>query len=181
MMKNNPFIRILIFSLPVLILIGLAIPPTWTSLTGEEIRLKTEPIDPTDLFRGSYVTLYYEIEQVTPEQLSDSVVQEIKRKSEGDILPVFVQLEKGNDNIYSVKEVTTKKTASGVYLKGTLNIPYEITVTPPESFHIQYNLDNYYAPKKDAEEIEAVTSTKPALAVVKVKNGHAILTDIIIR
>ncbi|USK85560.1 GDYXXLXY domain-containing protein [Peribacillus asahii] len=179
-MKNNLFMRILVFSIPVLLLIGLAIPPTWTSLTGEEIRLKTEPIDPTDLFRGSYVTLYYEIEQVTSEQLSDSVVKEMERKSEGDILPVFVQLEKGSDDIYNVKKVTNKKPSSGVYLKGTLNIPYEIQVTPPESFHIQYNLDNYYAPKKDAEEIEAVTSTKPALAIVKVKNGRAILMDIIV-
>ncbi len=49
---NNPLFQpLIVFSIPVLILLVLAIPPVWTTMTGDVIKIKTAPVDPTDLFR----------------------------------------------------------------------------------------------------------------------------------
>ena len=180
MNKKQRFYQIIVFTIPILILIGLIIPPTMTSINGEEIRLKTKPVDPTDLFRGSYVALSYDIESVLPSQLSDSIREEIDNKSEGDFINVYVQLTKESDEIYTIKKVVIKKPYNGIYLKGKLQFPYEreLIDQSEEPYFIQYNLNNYYAPEKIAKKIEATTSVKPAIAIVKVKNGNAVLMDI---
>ncbi len=67
-MSNPSFRPLIVFSIPVLILLILAFPPVWTTMTGDVIKIKTAPVDPTDLFRGSYVALKYEIESVKPSQ-----------------------------------------------------------------------------------------------------------------
>jgi len=182
MKKNKRMQQIIIFAIPILILIGLALPPTMTSITGEEIRVKTKPVDPTDLFRGSYVALSYDIETVLPSQLSDSLKEEIKNRAEGDFISVYVQLTKGNDELYSINTVTKERPDSGIYLKGQLQAPYEWErIDQSEKFYwIQYDLNNYYAPGKVAKQIEKTTTVKPAIAIIKVKNGNAVLTDIII-
>jgi uncharacterized membrane-anchored protein len=178
--KNNKlFQQVIVFSIPILILIGLAIPPAWTTLTGEEIRIQTEPIDPTDLFRGSYVSLYYEIETVTLADMDSAVISEIKQKNSGDTLPVFVRLKQENNDIYTVEKVEKERPNEGIYLKGELEAPYEFEETKG-IFHIRYHLDNFYAEKEEAINLEKATTIGPAVAVVKVKNGDAILTDIII-
>lgn len=180
MTNKRRIYQIIVFIIPILILIGMAIPPTMTSMNGEEIRLQTKPVDPTDLFRGSYVTLAYDIETVLPSQLSDTVTKKMTNKVEGDFITVYVQLTKGNDGIHIIKNIVAKQPVSGIYLKGTLQVPYEWELIEPkeESYFIQYHLNNYYAPGKIAKKIETTTSTKPAIAIIKVKNGQAILTDI---
>ncbi|HIE31672.1 MAG TPA: hypothetical protein EYP67_04720 [Methanosarcinales archaeon] len=55
---------LLLISVPaVVILIFLCI-NLYTLHFGQEIVLKTDPIDPRDLFRGDYVTLSYEISRI---------------------------------------------------------------------------------------------------------------------
>lgn len=180
MNKKQRLYQIIVFTIPILILIGLVIPPTMTSINGEEIRLKTKPVDPTDLFRGSYVALSYDIETVLPSQLSDSIRKEINNKYEGDFVNVYVQLIKGSDKIYTIKKIVTKKPDNGIYLKGKLQVPYEgeLIDQSKKSYFIQYNLNNYYTPEKIAKKIEATTTVKPAIAIVKVKNGNAVLMDV---
>src|SRR3954452_7436370 len=125
-MKNHTRLQqIIVFAIPILILIGLVIPPTLTSINGEEIRLQTKPVDPTDLFRGSYVALSYDIETALPSQLADSLKADIKNKAEGEYISVYVLLAKGNNGIYTLKKVTQKRPDSGIYLKGNLEIPYQ--------------------------------------------------------
>ena len=61
-MKQKQFLLLMTYSLIVISLIFL---PKYTTLNqGKEIVLKTEPIDPRDVFRGDYVILNYEISSV---------------------------------------------------------------------------------------------------------------------
>ncbi|MBK5482204.1 GDYXXLXY domain-containing protein [Peribacillus sp. TH16] len=178
-MKNNLFFRpLIVFSIPILILLVLAIPPVWTTMTGEEIKIKTAPVDPTDLFRGSYVALNYEIETVKPSQLDDSVISEFKTRNMGDYKKVYVRLKQSSDGLYKVDLVTKEKPSKGVYLKGELEIPYDLKRAT--TVQIRYGLDNYYASEEKAKEMETDALAKPSVAIVKVRNGNVVLTDIII-
>ncbi|MFY0779417.1 GDYXXLXY domain-containing protein [Peribacillus simplex] len=176
---NNPSFRpLFIFSIPVLILLVLAIPPVWTTMTGDVIKIKTAPVDPTDLFRGSYVALKYEIESVKPSQVDDSIKTEFNTRNMGDYKKVYVRLKQNSDGLYDVDYVTKEKPTKGVYLKGELEIPYELQ--NPETLQIRYGLDNYFASEEKAKEMEKDALANPSVAVVKVRNGNVVLTDIII-
>ena len=59
MNKKNLFVIIAIFWL--VIIGGFVAYKEFTLKTGDEILLKTLPVDPRDLFRGDYVILRYEI------------------------------------------------------------------------------------------------------------------------
>ncbi|MGE6379240.1 GDYXXLXY domain-containing protein [Peribacillus muralis] len=172
---SRPFI---VFSIPVLILLILAFPPFLTTMTGEEIKIKTAPVDPTDLFRGSYVALSYEIEAVQPSQLADSIKSEFKTRNMGDYKKVYVRLKQNGSGLYEVDSVTKKKPSKGMYLKGELQIPYELK--NPKSIQIRYGLDNYFTSEEKAKEMESKALTTPSMAVIKVRNGNVVLTDIII-
>ncbi|MFF2501225.1 GDYXXLXY domain-containing protein [Peribacillus sp. NPDC058075] len=176
---NNPLFRpLIVFSIPVLILLVLAIPPVWTTMTGDVIKIKTAPVDPTDLFRGSYVALKYEIESVKPSQIDDSIKTEFTTKNMGDFKKVYVRLKQNEDGLYIVDYVTKEKPGKGVYLKGELEIPYDLQ--NPETIQIRYGLDNYFASEEKAKEMEKEALANPSIAVVKVRNGNVVLTDIII-
>lgn len=178
-MNHNRIYRpLIVFAIPVLILVALVIPPFWTTMFGEEIEIKTAPIDPTDLFRGSYVALGYEIESVTLDQLDETVITEFKSKNTGDYKSVYVALKQDSDGQYTVDYVSKKKPDEDMYIKGKLQIPYDLESA--SSIHIKYGLDNYYAPSDKALELETSASIKTALAIVKVKNGNAVLKEIII-
>ena len=178
-MNRNKFLRpLIVFAIPVLILICLAVPPVWTTMFGEEIKIRTAPIDPTDLFRGSYVALGYEIESVTLDQLDETVKSDFHSKNVGDYKRVYVSLKQDSNGHYGVHHVSKEKPDEDMYLKGKLQIPYDLQRA--SSIHIKYGLDNYYAPKDKALELELSAATKTAMAVVKVKNGNAVLQEIIV-
>ncbi|PJN90915.1 GDYXXLXY domain-containing protein [Bacillus sp. mrc49] len=177
-MNNSAFQPFIVFSIPVLILLILAFPPFLTSMTGEEIKIKTAPVDPTDLFRGSYVALQYDIETVQPSQLADSIKSEFKARNMGDYKKVYVRLKQDGSGLYEVDSVTKKKPSKGMYLKGELQIPYELKKAT--SIQIKYGLDNYFASEEKAKQIESHALTSPSMAVIKVRNGNVVLTDIII-
>ncbi|MFD6207583.1 GDYXXLXY domain-containing protein [Peribacillus sp. NPDC060253] len=177
-MNKSSFRPHIVFTIPVLILLVLAIPPVWTTMTGDEIKIKTAPVDPTDLFRGSYVALNYEIESVKPSQLEDSIKSEFKTRNMGDYKKVYVRLKQNTDGLYAVDSVTKDKPSKGIYLKGELEIPYDLqNVT---TVHIRYGLDNYFASEEKAKEMETDALANPSVAVVKVRNGNVVLTDIVI-
>lgn len=43
------------------------LPPLWVSVTGEQVYLAIEPVDPLSLFRGNYVDLRYDIDVDIPD------------------------------------------------------------------------------------------------------------------
>lgn len=77
-----------------------------------------------------------------------------------------------------VDYVTKEKPTKGVYLKGELEIPYELQNAA--TIQIRYGLDNYFASEEKAKEMEKDALANPSVAVVKVRNGNVVLTDIII-
>ncbi|NOU96103.1 hypothetical protein GC093_23175 [Paenibacillus sp. LMG 31456] len=111
---------------------------------GEEIKLKTVPVDPRDLLYGDYVVLSYEISQLSPALWKGG--GELPKQGS----PVFVLLKPENglyvaSGIYSEKPTVE---AGQTILKG------RITSSWREGIHVEYGLEQYYVPEGTGKELE---------------------------
>jgi uncharacterized membrane-anchored protein len=179
-MNNRKKYLLLASLVPVLILIGMTVLPLFTLMNGKEIKLRTLPVDPADPFRGDYVSLRYEAEEI-PVQL---VEKEIRDRDEVYNLRVYVSLEE-KDGVYQPTRVSLKKPKTGVYLKGKLkyfSYPWD-EKNQKEDFtkkisYIEYSMDKFFVEDNTGLEWEKASAKGDILATVKVFNGYAYLTDI---
>ena len=98
---------------------------SWPLLTGATVILKTQPIDPFDVFRGQYMTINYEISRI-------DLPAETK---EDDV--VYVSLKEGEDKIWHADKVSLNKPDSGVFIKGTARQSWR-------GFAIEYGIEQYF-------------------------------------
>lgn len=188
--------RIIVFSIPILILIFMTIPLILTLTQGTEIILKTVPIDPTDLFRGDYISLNYEISEVEKKNLSKDLKENFTSEHDDySSIKIYTSLEKGDDGYFKVKSVSLKKPQNDIYLKGSLYRyrEYEEYIvnkdTPYEDYqekfkyvyHIDYNIDKYFVPESSGKDFEKASEKGGILAVVKIYKGHALLKEIVLK
>lgn len=152
----------------------MTVTPLYTLLYGKEIILQTIPVDPSDVFRGDYVTLRYEAEEVPRGMVEKDVITELE-KGRYDVT-VYVSLEKKN-GVHTPIKVAFQKPKAGIYLKGKLNY-----IGPNreqnEVAYIRYSLDKYFVEDNTGLEWEKASNQGEILAKVKVQNGYAYLVDI---
>ena len=163
---------------PIGILLGMTIIPIYTLVTGEEIILRTIPVDPTDLFRGDYVVLRYEAEEIQSSLVEKEVRTELDNGRYD--LEVYVSLEY-KDGTHAPTRVSLNKPLSGLYLKGELSYigpSWNGVVDGGEVAYISYSLDKYFVEDNTGIELEEASRNGNILAKVKVKRGYAVLTDL---
>ncbi|AZU60365.1 GDYXXLXY domain-containing protein [Neobacillus mesonae] len=177
-MFNRPKLLLLACAVPVLILLAMCYKPLLTLSSGQEITLQTKPVDPSDLFRGDYVILRYEAEEIPKELVDQDVIKQMDRGWNWGLeeLGVYVVLE-NKDGIDHPVKVTLQKPKNGVYLKGKLDY-IGTNGEGSEVAFIQYSLDKYYVEDNTGTKWEEASTKGQILAKAKVKNGYAILTDI---
>ena len=161
-------------AVPVLILVGMCFTPLYTLMTGEDIILETVPVDPTDLFRGDYVTLRYAAEEIPKSLVDEEVFNEYQ--SDFRAMEVYVVLEK-RDGVHSPAKVTLEEPEKGLFLKGELQY-IDKTMDGVEVAFIEYSLDRYYVEDNSGTEWEEASAEGEVLVKAKLKNGYAVLTDI---
>lgn len=117
--------------------------PLWT---GEEIRLKTIPVDPRSLFRGNYARLEYEISQIPADQFP----QDTKLR-QGEV--VYISLKPGRGGLYKLAGAGLEKPSGGIFLRG------RVTGTwfggSHENYRINYGIEAFFAPKEKALGLES--------------------------
>ena len=135
--------------------------PIWV---GQEIKVKTQPIDPRDIFRGNYAQLRYDF--------SDLFVTETdKAIRENEI--VYVQL-KPQGEVYIYDNYTFKPPESGIYLKGRLGNQH----WNRKSYRATFGIEAFFAEKEEALRLERELRNR-AVAVLRVaKNGQAALVRV---
>lgn len=99
---GSPFPYGLGFWLPLLaqaaLILAVPLQATYVQLTSETVILQTAPVDPYNLFRGYYVTLGYDISNVTnlsnlPGGSTLNAIPTVKRSMFDPVDPVYVILE----------------------------------------------------------------------------------------
>ncbi len=138
-MNKKVFLGIGIFWL-VIILAFVAF-KEFTLKTGEEVMLKTMPVDPRDLFRGDYVILNYEISRLD----ADSLQANSASFDESD--KVYVKLTKeGNYGVAAA--IYKSQPKDGLFIKGTVKDIQGSTIT------IEYGIESYFVPEGEGWNIQ---------------------------
>ncbi len=144
---------------------------------GTPYKFKTEPIDPNDPFRGKYVALRFEADEIELDNIS-------YWKEQGEIYVELAKDEEGFAVIQSVTPTIPKnvpnyvKASNGGYTfgsgrdSGTLFIHYPFD---------RYYMDEFKAPKAEiAYRESAIDSSQVSYALVYIKEGEAVIKDVFI-
>lgn len=133
--------------LQTLILLGLAGSAYATNWFGQEIKLRTVPVDPRDIFYGDYVTLSYSMSR-----LDASLWQGTGGLPEsGD--PVYTRLvPKGEFYEPAAAYPERVDVDSGeILLKGRVLYAWE------REINVTYGLERYYVPENTGKELEDIS------------------------
>lgn len=157
---------------PIAILLGMIVPPLYTVAVGEPVKLRMEPVDPTDAFRGDYIQVNLEAETVPESRLDRSAIEYFARHKGGE-LNVYALLKKDEAGICHVKTVSAEKPRGGIYLKG------KAWEDGDQKVYIDYHLDKFFVPQHAGKEIEQAATKGRAAAVVKIYRGRAVITNLV--
>ncbi|MDI9396082.1 MAG: GDYXXLXY domain-containing protein [Euryarchaeota archaeon] len=176
-----------------LIFSGFILYKEYTLRTGTKVILKTEPVDPRDLFRGDYVNLNYEISTLNLEEIE----AEDPYLEYNDRIYLALEIENG----YGVpKKIYKKPPDNELYIKGTVKEPiYEYreedddNLIPEESRlkerrvveyrRIEYGIESYFVPEGRGLEIESqqwASREGIDVNVVVDKFGNAVIKSLLI-
>lgn len=166
----------------VVVLIQLFVPAkmVWDSnavvTSGETFKFKTQPIDPNDPFRGKYVVLSYEADNIVIKNNVDFEYYE----------QVYVTLKTAESGFAAIKKVSkTKPEKTTNYVIATISQTFAEN-DDSTKIYVEYPFDRFYMEEskaKPAEETIAKSNReegKTAYAVVKVKNGQAVIEDVMV-
>lgn len=144
-----------------------AIYPLWS---GEEIRLKTIPVDPRSLFRGNYARLRYEISTIAGKDLAGK-----ENLRNGEV--VYVRLKPDADGLYVFDGAGLEKPGSGPFIRGRLQ--RERSQGRSVMYEVRYGIEAYFAPKEKALALEREMRGGGIAVIMVAGSGKAALKEVI--
>jgi uncharacterized membrane-anchored protein len=143
-------------------------------LEGTLYKFKTEPIDPTDPFRGSYITLNFEANTVE--------VNDEKEWNRGE--PVFVTLRNDSAGYAQIESISKTIPEGRDYIQAKVDY---VSRYDPFTVRLALPFERFYLEESKAPEAERLyweaqqnDSSQVAYAVVSIQNGNAALKDVMI-
>ena len=141
-----------------------------TARTGTEYKFKAEPVDPNDPFRGKYITLAFAMENLTTKDTTWLAGE-----------TAYITLAKDSLDFAKAASLSREKPETD-YI--TTEIAYKLSDT---ELRITLPFDRFYMEESKAPEAEIAYGDyvgrqdyKPVYAIVAVKDGNAVLKDVII-
>jgi uncharacterized membrane-anchored protein len=133
--------------------------------SGEEIYLKTVPVDPRDYLRGDYVILSYEI------QSDDKVLNIINKYNltNGDTL--YFIIDKDEHNMGTLSDVSLDKPVDKLYIQGKVDTNSNTWTGTNIGIH------KYFVPEGKGYQIERLRGDLDVLLSIN-SFGDAIIKDI---
>lgn len=153
----------------------------WVLHTGRTIILRTAPVDPQDPMRGEYVRLQYGFSIVPKELCSDGLTGWFQKR-ENDWRyhrtlrdrQVYARVKLDRDNVAEFVELTDRRPAEGIYLRG------RVDSVDDEQVRVRYGVEALFTQQGGAKAFEAKARGEmagvPADAEVALgSNGIAVL------
>ena len=139
---------------------------------GTPYKFRTAPIDPTDPFRGKYITLNFEANEF--EVQNDSLWKT------DDV--VYVHLGNDKDGFAKIKDITRQPPADDNvdYVKARIRYVYDDKVTIEYSFTHFYMEENKAYGAEDIYRSTQLDTAQKVYALVNVRKGEAALKDVMI-
>lgn len=173
-MKNYTFILLIIVFLAQLIFPFKMIFESEQILSsGKEYKFLIEPVDPNDPFRGKYITLRYFADEFYPEEKNTW-----EQKSD-----IYVHLTTDSAGFAKILKITSSRPENNVdYVKAKIDYYY----SESNMMVIKYPFESFYLEETKAKNAENAyrnvtrDRTKNGFGQVFIKNGNAILSDVIL-
>ncbi len=145
-----------------LVLVGVAVwAPLSARLTGEEVRLRVEPVDPIDPFRGAYVDLAY------PDLPGSTGRDGLAGASDAPRGTVFVPLTRHGE-VWGGGAVQRSRPAQGLFLR-----------CDDSDWRLRCGIENLFLPQGEAAAVGETVRGGTAVAVIRVDGrGHAALVGV---
>ena len=140
--------------------------------TGTEYKFRTAPVDPNDPFRGKYITLRFDANNF-------DVANDNFWHQDDDVYVLLGKDEKGFAKIIDITKQSPLNNKSD-YVKAKIQYAYDNKVT------IDYTFNKFFMEESKAPNTESVyretarDTSQTAYALVYVKEGDAVLKDVII-
>ena len=142
-------------------------------MSGNEYKFKAAPIDPNDPFRGKYITLRFEANTFP--------VQNINEWKQGE--NVYVQIQADSAGYAKIRSILKEKPVNDPeYVNASIGYVDEVN----SKLLINYPFDRFYMEESKAQPAEniylqsVIDSTQTAHALVNVKDGEAVIRDVMI-
>ncbi len=143
--------------------------------TGKAYKFKMAPVDPYDAFRGKYISLSFEENQFVWNDTSQVLGTEA----------LYVTIANDTTGYARIEDVSfTVPEAGNDYIQASA--AYVTNINNRQTLQIAYPFDRYYMEETKAPVAETVyrealrDSTKTAYAIVRIKDGEAVLQDVMI-
>ncbi|WP_454287150.1 GDYXXLXY domain-containing protein [Rhizobium arsenicireducens] len=137
--------------------------------SGDEIVLKTAPVDPRDLLRGDYVILAYDISAIPASIIIGD------RPADAGWQTMQVRLRQGSDGYWTVAEASfgTLAPQDGSVILQTQRFRYngEADLEAGPILRVDYGIERFYVPEGEGGEIETARNEGDVTVVVRVGKG----------
>ena len=143
-----------------------AVYPLWT---GQEVHIRTMPVDPRSLFRGNYARLNYDISRIPVIDVSED-----KPLRAGEV--VYVSLREGKDGLYEYEGAGLDRPKEGLFIRGRVQ---ERSQAPSGNIRVRYGIEALFAPPEKALALEKELSRKGIAVVMLAGNGKPALKEVI--
>jgi len=159
----------LAISFQILVLVGEYVSAALPLWRGQEVRMKTLPVDPRSMFRGNYARLNYGITRISESEFPDA--DELRN---GEV--VYIVLQASDAGLYEFQKVLLTPPADGVFIRGRIaNRSYEDEAA---YFRLKYGIEAYFAPKEKALALEKQLRDGGVAVLMIDVNGKAALKAI---
>jgi uncharacterized membrane-anchored protein len=167
-------------------LLGMAGCEHMKRVSGEEIILRTRPVDPRDLLRGNFVALDYEVERVhLPDLLSAT---DPSGWEKGDVLYLMLRPDGVTWRAVGLSRQRVKGEPGDVMLRAKYERreDYGGATEPgknmPVDVFLDIGVDHYYAAEKAAKELEADAREAPLEVILSVSgDGRAAIKGLMVK
>lgn len=163
--KKKIFIGLGIFWLA--ILAGFIGFKEFTVRTGQEVLLKTIPVDPRDLFRGDYVVLRYEMSRIDLSKFVDSPMFVANDT-------IYAEIEKGADGYGKVINFSKEVPQGKLFIKGV------VRYANGSNIQVEYGIESYFVPAGKGYAIEQKRGNGVDAKVSVDSFGNAIVKTLLI-
>ncbi|MFZ2655799.1 MAG: GDYXXLXY domain-containing protein [Victivallales bacterium] len=115
--------------------------------TGKTVFLRTMPVDPRDPFRGDYVSLNYEISEISKKFLKGRILS-------GKDDKYYTVLKKGEKGLYELDYCTSERPSGNeVFIKGRYAYSWRWEPSS-KNLSLKYGIEKYFVQQKKGLEIE---------------------------
>lgn len=139
----------------------------FTARTGEEVLLKTLPVDPRNLFRGDYVVLRYEMSRIDPSLFPGSPMFNVNDS-------IYAEIEKDKDGYGKLVGVYKEPLKGKLFIKGVVQYANSNTI------QVEYGIESYFVPAGKGYAIEEKRGNGVDAKVSIDNFGNAIVKTLLI-